>query len=45
MAMFTVEIVASVVAGSMSVRADALDFLANAANYAVACAVVGRTLH
>jgi Co/Zn/Cd efflux system component len=43
--MFGVEIVASIVAGSVSLRADALDFLADAANYAVALAVVGLALH
>jgi len=44
-AMFLVEIVASVFAGSVSLRADALDFLGDAANYAVALAVVGLALH
>src|SRR5258708_5762894 len=44
-AMFLVEIVASVIAGSVSLRADALDFLGDAANYAVALAVVGLALH
>src|SRR5207244_13618442 len=43
--MFVVEIVASIVAGSVSLRADALDFLGDAANYAVALAVVGLALH
>jgi Co/Zn/Cd efflux system component len=43
--MFGVEIVASIVAGSVSLRADALDFLADAANYAVALAVIGLALH
>src|SRR3954462_11167421 len=43
--MFGVEIVASIVAGSVSLRADALDFLADTANYAVALAVVGLALH
>ena len=42
--MFFVEIVASVLAGSVSLRADALDFLADAANYAVALLVVGLAL-
>lgn len=45
MAMFGVEIVASLLAGSVSLRADALDFLADAGNYAVALAVVGLALH
>jgi Co/Zn/Cd efflux system component len=43
-AMFLIEIVASLVAGSVSLRADALDFLGDAANYAVALAVVGLAL-
>src|SRR5882672_7914378 len=43
-AMFLVEIVASIIAGSVSLRADALDFLADAANYAIALAVVGLAL-
>src|SRR3954453_710146 len=42
--MFLVEIVASFIAGSVSLRADALDFLGDAANYAVALAVVGLSL-
>src|SRR5438046_9557684 len=42
--MFVVEIVASFIAGSVSLRADALDFLGDAANYAVALAVVGLSL-
>ena len=45
LAMFGVEIVASIAAGSVSLRADALDFLADAANYAVALVVVGLALH
>jgi Co/Zn/Cd efflux system component len=44
LAMFGVELVASIIAGSVSLRADALDFLADAANYAVALAVVGLAL-
>src|SRR3954454_2463219 len=43
--MFGVEIVASILASSVSLRADALDFLGDAANYAVALAVVGLALH
>jgi Co/Zn/Cd efflux system component len=43
--MFVIEIVASVIAGSVSLRADALDFLGDAANYALALAVVGFALH
>src|SRR5467141_4513918 len=45
LAMFGIEIAASIVAGSVSLRADALDFLGDAANYAVALAVVGLALH
>jgi len=41
LAMFGIELVASIVAGSVSLRADALDFLGDAANYAVALAVDG----
>jgi Co/Zn/Cd efflux system component len=44
-AMFLIEIVASVIAGSVSLRADALDFLGDAANYALALAVVDLALH
>src|SRR4026209_1214579 len=44
-AMFLIEIVASVIAGSVSLRADALDFLGDAANYALALLVVGLALH
>jgi Co/Zn/Cd efflux system component len=43
--MFFVEIVASEIAGSVSLRADALDFLGDSANYAVVLAVVGLALH
>ena len=43
-AMFVVEIAASFIAGSVSLRADALDFLGDAANYAVALAVFGLSL-
>ncbi len=43
-AMFLVEIVAGLIAGSVSLRADALDFFADSANYAVALAVVGLAL-
>jgi Co/Zn/Cd efflux system component len=42
--MFAVETVASIISGSVSLRADALDFLGDAANYAVALAVVGMAL-
>jgi Co/Zn/Cd efflux system component len=42
--MFFVEIAASFVSGSVSLRADALDFLGDAANYALALAVFGMAL-
>ncbi|MGD9615529.1 MAG: cation transporter [Alphaproteobacteria bacterium] len=45
LAMFGVEIAAGLAAGSASLQADALDFLADAANYAVALVVVGLALH
>jgi Co/Zn/Cd efflux system component len=44
LAMFAVEIVASLTAGSVSLRADALDFLGDSANYALALLVLDRTL-
>ena len=43
--MFLVEILAGIIAGSVSLRADALDFLADAANYAIALAVVDLARH
>jgi Co/Zn/Cd efflux system component len=39
--MFLVEAVASLAAGSVSLQADALDFLGDAANYAVGLAMLG----
>jgi Co/Zn/Cd efflux system component len=42
--MFVVEIIASLRSKSMSLRADALDFLGDAANYALALAVFGMAL-
>jgi Co/Zn/Cd efflux system component len=44
-AMFAIEIGAGLMAGSTSLQADALDFLGDAANYAISLAVVGRALH
>ena len=44
LAMFFVEIAASFVSGSVSLRADALDFLGDAANYALALTVFGMAL-
>jgi Co/Zn/Cd efflux system component len=43
-AMFLTEIIAGVVAGSASLQADALDFLADAANYGISLFVVGMAL-
>lgn len=43
-AMFAVEIFAGIAAGSVSLQADALDFLGDAANYAISLAVVGSAL-
>ncbi|MBL29030.1 MAG: cobalt transporter [Rhodospirillaceae bacterium] len=43
-AMFVVEIVASAIAGSSALRADALDFLADAGNYGVSLFVAGMAL-
>lgn len=42
--MFLVEIVAGVTAGSVSLKADAMDFLSDAANYAVSLFVLGMAL-
>ena len=42
--MFLVEIVAGVAAGSASLQADALDFLADAGNYGISLFVVGMAL-
>ncbi len=43
-AMFAVEIIAGVAAGSASLQADALDFLGDAANYGISLFVVGMAL-
>jgi len=43
--MFLVETVAGLAAGSAALGADALDFLADAANYGISLAVVGMALH
>jgi Co/Zn/Cd efflux system component len=43
-AMFIVEIAAGLAAGSASLQADALDFLGDAANYAISLFVVGMAL-
>lgn len=43
-AMFAVEVTAGLMAGSASLQADALDFLGDAANYAISLLVVGLAL-
>src|SRR5258708_3892354 len=43
-AMFMIETSASLVAGSVSLQADALDFLGDAANYAVGLTVLGMAV-
>jgi len=43
--MFAGEIVAGVAAGSRSLQADAVDFLGDAANYAISISVAGMALH
>src|SRR3954447_7961349 len=42
--MFLIEILAGLMAGSASLQADALDFLADAANYGISLFVVGMAL-
>src|SRR5438034_11251650 len=42
--MFAVEVIAGVAAGSAALQADALDFLGDAANYAISLLVVGMAL-
>lgn len=42
--MFVVEIIAGLAVGSVSLQADALDFLADSANYAISLFVVGMAL-
>ena len=41
---FLIEMAAGLAAGSASLQADALDFLADAANYAISLSVFGLTL-
>ena len=43
--MFVVEGVAGLIAGSLSLQADALDFLGDAATYAITLFVLGRSIH
>ena len=42
--MFVVEVIAGLAAGSVSLQADALNFLADAANYGISLGVVGMAL-
>ncbi len=42
--MFLLEIIAGVLAGSVSLQADALDFLADSANYVISLFVIGAAL-
>jgi Co/Zn/Cd efflux system component len=44
-AMFFIEAVAGLATGSASLQADALDFLADAANYGISLFVVGMAIH
>jgi len=43
-AIFAVEVIAGLAAGSAALQADALDFLGDAANYAISLFVVGMAL-
>lgn len=43
-AMFAIEVVAGIAAGSSALQADALDFLGDAANYGISLAVAGLAL-
>src|SRR3546814_4885817 len=42
--MFLTEVVAGTLAGSVALQADALDFLADAANYGISLCVLGMAL-
>src|SRR4051812_8233315 len=44
-AMFLIELVLGLAAGSVSLQADALDFLGDAANYGISLSVAGLALH
>ncbi len=44
-AMFGVEVVFGLIAGSLSLQADALDFLGDALTYGISLAVLGRAVH
>jgi Co/Zn/Cd efflux system component len=43
--MFLIELIAGLMAGSVSLQADALDFLGDVANYGISIFVVGFALH
>ena len=42
--MFLIEIIAGLIAGSVSLQADALDFLGDVANYGISLFVIGKAL-
>lgn len=44
-AMFVIELVLGIAAGSVSLQADALDFFGDAANYGISLSVAGLALH
>src|SRR3954462_12102897 len=43
--MFLIELIAGLMAGSVSLQADALDFLGDVANYGISIFVIGFALH
>jgi Co/Zn/Cd efflux system component len=43
--MFLIEVIAGLMAGSVSLQADALDFLGDVANYGISIFVIGFALH
>jgi Co/Zn/Cd efflux system component len=43
--MFLIELIAGLMAGSVSLQADALDFLGDVANYSISIFVIGFALH
>ena len=43
--MFVVELVGSIISGSVSLQADALDFFGDAVNYGITLFVLGMALH
>jgi Co/Zn/Cd efflux system component len=44
-AMFLIEVILGIAAGSVSLQADALDFFGDAANYGISLSVAGLALH